>query len=135
MASSPYLASGDIRPCRFCKQSGDFAMAEADANDKLMGISQEGTRSPPIPDTSETLCAKSGEEFRMFQDGEICLLQLGDTVVADQDLKSDSDGLGVPALTTGTVVQQCGAVALQGGALNEKILVRVRIQSKLPAVA
>ena len=32
-------------------------------------------------------------------------------------------------------VQQIGAVALQGGALNEKILVRVRIDSKLPAVA
>ena len=135
MASSPYLASGDIQPCRFVKTDADFSIAEANANEKLFGISQEGTRTAPIPDTSETLAAKVGEECRVFQDGEVCLLQLGDTVTADQDLKSDSDGAGVPALTTGTTVQQIGAVALQGGAVGEKILVRVRIDSKLPAVA
>lgn len=135
MASSAFFANGDIRPCRFVTQDGDFLASEANANDKLFGVSQEGTRTAPIPDTSETLCAKATEQFRMYQDGEIALLQLGDTVTAGQDLKSDSDGLGVPALTTGTTVQQIGAVALQGGALNEKVLVHVRIDSKLPAVA
>lgn len=135
MASSPYLADGNIRTCRFVKNSGDFLLTEADANDKLFGISQEGTNKAPIPDVTTDYAAEAGQELRVFQDGEVCLLQLGDTVTVDQDLKSDSDGKGVPALTTGTTVQQIGAVALQGGAADEKILVRVRIDSKLPAVA
>lgn len=136
MASSNYLANGDIRPCRFCKHDGDFLASEADANDKIFGISQEGTRTAPIPDTSETLCAKAGEQFRLFQDGEECLLELGDTIVAAGDgIKSDSDGKGVPALLTGTVVQSHGAIALQAGVSGDKIRVRVRIDTRLPAAA
>ncbi len=135
MASGNYLAAGTIRTCRFVTNDSDFGLTEADANEKVYGISQEGTNKAPIPDVTTDYAAESGEQFRCYQDGEICLLQLGDTVTVQQDLKADSDGKGVPALLTGTTVQQIGAVALQGGAADEKILVRVRIDSKLPAVA
>ena len=57
------------------------------------------------------------------------------TVTRDGWIKSDADGKGVAAATTGTTVQQIGARALQSGISGQKILVYVWPMPHLPAAA
>jgi hypothetical protein len=122
-----YIAGGTIRPSRFVKYTAnDFEVAEADANEKIAGISQEGTRTAPIPDVSTNEAAQSGETLQVYGDGEDCLLELGGTVVPGDDLKSDADGKGV-VIATGAALQQIGAVALEGGVSGELIRVQVKL--------
>lgn len=131
------LAGGTIRTCRFSKVSGDRTVLECDANDKIIGISQEGADQPPLSDMSITeKAADSGDTVRLFGDGDVCLLMAGDVIVAGDRLKSDNDGQGVPILLTGTTRQEYGAIALEGAAASgRKILVQVTLGVMLPAVA
>jgi hypothetical protein len=49
-------------------------------------------------------------------------------------LKSDADGKGVPIATTGTTIQQYGAMALESGKSGEKIRVFIMLGSERPAI-
>jgi hypothetical protein len=122
-------ASGNINPCRFVKISGSNTVAECDANEMAIGISGDGTNFPPITDTGITVSgyhASAGQTVDIKGDGDICLLEVGEVVAAGARLKSDADGKGVAIATSGTTVQQFGAVALQASAAaGEKILVQV----------
>ena len=122
-----YIAGGTIAPSRFVthSQANDFEVTQAAANDKIAGISQEGTRTAPIPDVSTNEAAQSGETLQVYGDGEDCLLELGGAVNPGDELKSDADGKGVQ-IAAGATVQQIGAIALEGGASGELIRVQVK---------
>lgn len=123
------VASGDINPSRFVMpiSSTAFAAAQATAGSKIVGISHEGTRR-----FDATLCASDGEGFRVYGEGEHCLLELGGTVVADDFLVPDADGKGVTADLTATANPVwVGARAAEGGASGNKIRVTVKVFSTI----
>ena len=137
---SPHLlANGDIRPARFVKLTyGDGGVAkafEADANESPIGISQEGTNTAPIPGVTSDKAAEQGQGLQLHVEGEECLLELGGTVAVGNFVKSDADGKGVAAATTGTDVQYVGATALESGVAGNKIRVKVQLMSHRPAIS
>lgn len=132
------VAGGDIYPCRFVKISSaaNYKGLQATANDVLIGVSHEGTNYPPLSDQSvSTKHAKSGQPIGMYGEGDECLLEIGDTVVRGNRLKADTNGKGVPILTTGTTIQNVGAIAQESGSSGERIRVQVRFESVRPATS
>ena len=137
MPASNYMSGGTIRPSRFVNTltTEDNTVEEADANEAIIGIAQEGAREPPLPGVT-LVAASDGDNVQVYQDGDECLLELGGTVAAGDYLKSDTGGKGVAIATTGATAQEIGARALGSGASGEKIRVRVVIQTKVyPALA
>lgn len=132
------VAGGNIRPCRFVKLSGSYnhTALECDANEAPIGIAQEGSNYPPLSDLSLTVyAATSGQGLRIFGEGDVCLLEAGAEITRGARLKSDADGRGVPIASTGTAIQNIGAVALQSAAAaGEKIQVQVTFYSERPAL-
>jgi hypothetical protein len=128
--TSPHLiAGGDIYPCRFVKLSSvsDHTGLQATANDSVIGVSQEGSNYPPLNDLVAThKAATTGQTFRLFGDGDTCLIEAGEAFDRGTRLKADANGRGVAILTTGTTLQNIGAVALQSAAASgEKVLCQV----------
>lgn len=137
MANTPpnLRATGTIRTCRFVKLSGDNTGAEADANEDAIGISYQSGKNPPLNDlVSSNPHAESGDPIQIYGEGDICLLEYGDTVTAGLDLKSDADGKGVPVATTGTTIQLARAKALEGGSSGEKKRVQIIRNDIRPAL-
>lgn len=131
------VAGGDIRPCRFVKQStaADFAGLEADANEVTLGISGEGTELPPIPQQTTAYHASSGKPIDLLAEGDICFLEAGSGGwTRGGRLISDADGKGVACATTGTTIQNIGAIALESASAGEKARVQVRHESYRPAL-
>ena len=137
MPTPSLMAQGDVRPSRFVKidPDNDRGALESDANERVIGISMEGSREAPIPSVTTALAAQDGEQMHFYGQGEICLLELGGTVSSNDRLKSDADGKGVVIATTGTTIQHFGAVALRDGVSGDKIEVQVLIGSERPALA
>lgn len=138
-ASPNLVARGNISPCRFVKQdtATDNGALQAGTNERVIGISCEGSDRPPLSDLVTTdYAARDGETFRLHGDGDITTLEAGAPVVAGDELKSDSSGRGVPIATTGTTIQNVGARALEAAAAaGEKIRVQVTPQaSSRPAL-
>lgn len=132
--SPNYVADGDINRSRFVKPSTtDHRVLEADANEKVVGISQINAKTAPIPSAS-TLAGAQGDALTVHGPGEsMVMLELGGTVTVGDKLKSDADGKGVVVATSGPV-QNVGAIALRGGASGELIPVLVHVESQ-PASA
>lgn len=131
-------ATGNVSPCRFVKidTTSDGDCAQASTNERTIGIAQDGTRNAPGTAADDGFLAVSGETVPIYGPGRICLLELGSGgATRGGRLKSDNTGKGVASATTGTTVQEVGAVALQSGAAGVKILVRVEQYPYLPAVA
>jgi len=126
-----FMAGGNIVPSRFVKWNlgEDNTVIQATANAKIQGIAQEGSREAPIPSVSTVYAAQDGEEIHVYGQGEVCLLELGGTVAAADDLKSDANGKGV-VVTAGTTTQEVGAQALQSGVSGEKIRVQVLLKAE-----
>ena len=122
--SETCVASADIRPCRFVKSSAaDFGVTEADANEAIYGVSDQGTKA-----FDSSLAAAAGNQLKVFLPGAECLLELGSggvTKGAGVYLKSDADGKGIAAATTGATSQFIGAIPLESGAEGDLIRVRV----------
>jgi hypothetical protein len=116
-----FVSSGNIYPCRFVKISGDNTVAQAGAGEYTAGISQEGTKKPPLPGETNTYAAEANDLLEVFGPGQETQLELGGTVTAGDMLKPDADGKGVAAATT----NYYGAIAKTGGASGEKIIVIV----------
>src|SRR6185369_8897067 len=111
----PALAGGTIRPARFVKPStaADNTLLEADANEMAVGISVEAPRDAPLTGASTDLAA-SGDPIPYYPEGCVALLTIGTGgVTRGAQIKSDADGNGVLALTTGTTMQWVGASALE----------------------
>jgi hypothetical protein len=126
------VAGGNISASRFVSPDlgTDFSVVQASAaNQRVIGISQSGTREAPIPAVTTPYAAQDGEQLRVHGEGEVCLLTLGATVAAFDQLKTDANGKGV-VITAGTTTQEIGAVALQSGDADELILVQVTLRSE-----
>jgi hypothetical protein len=122
------MANGDINPSRFVQvdSSADHKGIEATANVPVIGVSQESSNYPPLSDLSITvLAASAGQYFRMYGDGEQCLLQCATAVTRGNKLKSTANGRAEPIDSTTTTLQHWGAVALASGTEDELIPVQV----------
>lgn len=132
------VAGGNIYPCRFVKMStaADDRGLQATANDAPIGISYPEGRYAPLSDVVTTnYHAIEGDPIGLYGDGEQCLLELGSGgATRGGRLKADADGKGVAVATTGTTIQQFGAVALESGSESEKIRVFVLLGSERPAL-
>ncbi len=131
MNTSPnYVAGGAIAPCRFVSMTATGAIpadrtvfqstaGAGTEGDSVSGVSQEGTRR--FDDA--TNAAIAGDQLCVHGLGDQCLLELGSGgATAGVLLKSDASGKGI-AVTTDQ--DRVGAVALEAGAANTKILVQV----------
>lgn len=117
--TSPHLmAGGNIRPSRFVKMSGtattgDNVGLEADAGENVIGIAMEGSNQPPLYGTGPdpAYAAASGQSFKLYGQGDICLLYAGTAanIVPGARVKSDADGGGVLA----AVDEASGAICLE----------------------
>lgn len=134
--SSGLVASGDINPARFVKISGVNTLAQAGANEEVYGISGEGSQEAPVPGAS-ALAATSGNPVNLnVIYGPPCFLEAGTGGwTAGNKLKSDSNGKGVVAASTGTTIQNIGALALTTVAAGERGLVRPVLFAVRPALS
>lgn len=112
-----HIAGGTIRTCRFVKLSTteNSTVLEADANEKVVGISTEVQKEAPTPGASAN-AAVDGDHIAItpINSTADCLLEIGSGGCTSGDLlKSDADGKGVPVATTGTTIQYYGAMALE----------------------
>ena len=133
------VAGGTIYPCRFVKPStaADDRGLQATANDRLIGISYDHGKHAPLSDlVTDNPHAEAGDSLGLYGDGDNnVLLELGGTVTRGDRIKADANGKGVTVATTGTTIQQSGAVALESGVAGEKIRVHVQVSSERPALA
>lgn len=122
-------ANGTIRVSRFVKidPADNNSIKEADANERIFGISHEGARVAPIPEvtTDPGEAAQAGESCRVYYpgdgvDGRTCLLLIGSGgCTAGDYLKSDADGKGVALAETAGSKEEVGAIALETCAEGE----------------
>ena len=141
MPNTPPLlvAGGDIYPSRFVtlSTSEDNTGIQSTANSEIIGVSQVGTNYPPLDNLSlDGYAATDGQPFRLIGDGEQCLVEAGGVITNGQKLMSDGDGKAVAIATTGTTIQNSGAIALQSAsASGVMILVQVNaLQKTRPAL-
>lgn len=114
-------ANGTIRVARFVKvdPADNNSVLEADANEGIIGISQIGGREAPLPvvTTDPPQAAQSGDNVLIHTLNtarEDVVLRIGSGgCTAGGRLKSDADGNGVAVATTGTTIQNVGAIALE----------------------
>jgi len=125
------IAGGTIYPSRFITPdtSDDHEAIQATANAIIIGVSGQGTNYPPIDEiiTDPQPHATIGQHVEVISDGDICILEAGSAItMANPRLKADSVGRAVPIETTGTTIQNYGAIALEAAsAAGEKIRVLV----------
>lgn len=109
------IAGGTINPSVFVKVStaADNTVLQAVAGDKVIGISQVGTKFPQGVVGSTGEAADAGDNIELFGFGDVTLLLAGSGgFTAGQFLKSDANGAGVP-ITGTTTPEAVGAVALE----------------------
>lgn len=135
-ATIQFVAGGSITPASFVKVStaADFTALIAGANDPVIGISSAAAHDAPISGASTT-AAESGDSLEVHPIGSVALLTAGSGGwTRGDELKSDSSGYGVTRATTGTTVQQVGAIALESVAAGEIGRVLVIRTSVRPAL-
>jgi len=138
MAILSFKASGNISPSRFVTLSGENTVAQAGDNAEIIGVAQEGSNKAPLQDFVSTVyAAETDQPIAVYSTGELCLVEAGASFSAGTLLKSDSQGRAVAVATTGTTIQNYGAVALQAAtAAGQKILCLVLpLQKVRPALS
>lgn len=138
--SKLFEAGGTIRVSRFVKGgAADHVVLEADANEKIVGISHPGGREAPIPSlTADPVeAAQAGEHLAIFGIGEedtVHLVAGSGGLTRFDEVESDADGKGVTAATTAATVRNIGAIALESAAEDELCRVLpVIFKSTIPA--
>lgn len=124
MAILTFRAGDNILPSRFVElnNSGSNYAGPCGTNGQIIGVAQEGTRSFPYQGEPAAFAAEDGETFQCYSVGEVCLVEAGAAISAGDLLKSDGDSRAVPIATTGTTIQNYGAVALEAAtAAGQKI--------------
>lgn len=135
-ATIPFEAGGSIAPSIFVKVStaADFKVLAAGANDAVIGISSAAAHDAPLSGASTT-AAESGDSLEVHPIGSVALLQAGSGGwTRGDELKSDSSGYGVTRATTGTTVQNVGAIALESaseGEFGRVLVIRTSIRPAL----
>ncbi len=124
--SKVMTANGTIRVSRFVKidTADNNSVLEADANEKVVGISGPGGRTPPIPDVTvdPVEAAQATEQVTVLGIGEedTVLLRAGTGGwTSGDEIESDADGNGITALTTAATVRNIGAIALETVSASE----------------
>lgn len=117
-------ANGNIAPSRFVKRDSSEGLGlQCGSTEKMCGISAEWTRRAPYESLDDGYAAIDGESLKVYEAGDVCKLQVGSGGCAVDDvLSSDGDGKGV---TNTTDNRWGGAKALQAGAENDLVLVKV----------
>lgn len=122
-----YTASDNIRPSRFVKISGNYTVAECDANEWPIGISAEYSENAPLPSQSTEYVANSGNSCPVYNetnthDRPVLLILGSGGCMAGQLLKSDTNGAGVAVASNNDIY---GAQALEAGSSGETVRVRI----------
>jgi hypothetical protein len=127
MAILSFRAGGNIPPSRFVTLTNDGRVTQAGDNQEIIGVAFEGTQKAPLQDYVSTLyAAETGQPVAVYSVGELCLVEAGGSITAGNLLKSDTQGRAVPIATSGTTIQNYGAVALDSAtAAGQKIRVLV----------
>ena len=107
------LAGAAITAFSFVKSGGTPGdkILLAGSNEETLGV------GPDYAVASGAMAKYAGEG--------VAQLKLGGTVTAGNDLISDGSGFGVARATTGTTIQNVGAIALRDGVSGDIIPVRV----------
>ncbi len=120
MPSTPanLMANGPIFPSRFIRidPSADFKGIASEAGLAILGVSQDGTNFPPLSDliTGARVAASIGQYFRYFGEGDVCLVETNESIIAGDQLKAAGTGDDTGrAATADTDNDQVGAVAIQ----------------------
>lgn len=128
MASVAFKAAGDVYRSRFVKITAAHTVGLSTTDTELIhGVTSDAGRHAPTPDNGDAagLAAKVGEIVTVWSNpGDEALLEYGATVAAGVLLMTDSTGRGITA-TTG---KQCGAIAIEAGAVGELRRVQLRQQ-------
>lgn len=120
-ATIPFEAGGSIAPSIFVKVStaADFKVLAAGANDAVIGISSAAAHDAPIP-SAATTAAVSGQSVEVHPIGSVALLLAGTGGwTRGGELIADTDGTGIARATTGTTIQNVGAIALESASAGE----------------
>lgn len=118
---TPAIAGGNIAPSRFCTPStaADNTALQSSVNtQKIMGVSQRGTRNTPYSTLDDGFCAIAGESFQLYGEGETCMIEAGAAVTAGDRLMSDGSGKGI----TATSGKEFGAIATQAATASGKLI-------------
>lgn len=137
-----YSAGGTIRVARFVKVSTteNNTVLEADANERVIGVSQLGSREAPLPavTTDPPNAATDGDTLNvhtMDSAREDIVVRVGSGgITAGALLKSDADGNAVLAATTGTTVQWISGVSLEAASEGEYAKIALLIFAHRPAL-
>lgn len=124
--SRSYMCSGSVAPSRFVKQdtaSPGFVNA-AGAGEKPVGISQPGTRQPPLSGLDDGYAGVSGVNLIEVAEAEDeCWLETGGAVTNGDYLKPSTNGVGITASSADEIY---GAIALESATASGQ-LIRVRV--------
>lgn len=127
MESPGFIAEGNINPSRFVKvgAAAHGLLVAAAATDVSIGITSDFQKAHPITGASDVHAA-SGDPVSVLMEGSVCKLQCGSGGLSVGSLVvSDSAGKGVIAAASGTALQWVGAIALEAGAEDEFVTVKV----------
>ena|SRR5579859_2244988 len=124
--SRSYIAGGNIAPSVFVTPDTTVPggqVVQAAATDKVVGISQPGTRQAPLPGLDDGYCAIATQGLVVYDENDVCWLQIGGTVTVGDFLKPTTGGVGITTTTDGDFY---GARALESGVSGDLINVEVR---------
>lgn len=136
----PLVAGGTIVRGRFIKLStaADNTALQAGANAMVHGIAEMAPRDAPIDgaDATTIAAATNSDPVPYIPEGNVCLLEIGTGgVTRGAEIKSDSDGTGILAATTGATKQWVGAIALETASAGEFARVQVKVYPHYPALS
>lgn len=137
MIVDPHLiVGGNIRKARFIKLStaADHTCLEADANERVFGVSVDAAQDAPMPGASEN-AGEATDAMRYYGVGEEATVEIGSGGCAAGTLgKSDADGKAVAAATTGTTLQWIACEFLETAVEGELARVVIRSYPFRPAI-
>jgi hypothetical protein len=130
-----FIASGNIQPARIVVGATTPAVGNADvaftvktapdATTMPVGISAEYTRYAPGTAWDNGYIAQDGQDLKVYQDGELCTVEIGADIVAMSLISADQDGSGRAVPCTGT--NYYAAQALNPGWFVSGTRIRARV--------
>lgn len=124
--SRSYLVSASVAPCRFVKldSSASGYVLHAGAGEVAIGISQPGTRLPPIDGYEDGYAAvQNVEAITVYEAGDECWVEAGGAISHGDLLKPSTAGVAITASSDGNIYS---AQALQPATASGE-LIRVKV--------
>lgn len=124
--SQSMMAGGNVAPSRFVKLDTTYPgyVTAAGAGDRPYGVSQPGTRQPPIEGLDDGYAGVQGvNSIEVFTAEDQCWLEVGAAVSVGDYLKPSTNGVGITASADGDIY---GAIALAPATASGQ-LIRVRV--------